>query len=232
MQILFEKDKKYKNPILLIPNIIDLKEFERDSIKPYNETKITIGYAGTPTNKDGIQELFVSFSILARSNANIHLLIIGDTTTGSSVIPELLKFAKKLGIHDKTTFTGLVPFCSVPELLLSCDILALTRNNIITSIAGFPTKLGEYFACKKPVLITNVGDIGKYFINDIHVVLCEPGDIEKIAVGFDRLIRNTELSNKIALNGYQWAQENLEYRKVSKKIQNWLEADIFHNKYN
>jgi glycosyltransferase involved in cell wall biosynthesis len=102
--------------------------------------------------------------------------------------------------------------------------LALTRPNGIFSEAGFPTKLGEYFACKKPVVITRVGDIPKYFKNEEHIILVEPGNIESIVNGFEVLINRPNLSDKISKESYVWMDQNLNYLNVS------LTIDLFIDK--
>ena len=110
-------------------------------------------------------------------------------------------------VENSITFTGLVPFSDVPRLLNSCQILALTRPSGIFAEAGFPTKLGEYFACKKPVLITEVGDMPTYFKNENHVILVEPDNINSIVNKF--LTNLFELFLMFELSFYQILSSDL-----------------------
>jgi glycosyltransferase involved in cell wall biosynthesis len=211
-----------KKGILIVPNLTDPKKFERQNVKPFSENKITIGYTGTPTQKDGILDLIKSFSALNKRYKNIHLLIIGDLTNGKTMIPALKEYASDLGVLEKISFTGLISHNRIPDLLNSCQILALTRPNGIFAEAGFPTKLSEYFACKKPVLITSVGDIPKYFKDQEHVILAEPGNIESIAAGFEFLLNNKVLAKEISINGYNWMEQNTNYINISPNISQFL----------
>jgi glycosyltransferase involved in cell wall biosynthesis len=215
---------KHNMKCLVFPNVMDPKIFDLQNTKPFKENMITIGYTGTPTRKDGVVDLIKSFSILNKKYANTHLLIIGDITNGNSILPDLKILAKELGVIDSITFTGLVPFMQVPELLNSCQILALTRPNAIFAEAGFPTKLGEYFACRKPVIVTSVGDIPKYFKNEEHIILVKPENLENIVDGFEKLIKNEELSLYICNNAYKWMDENLNYRNVTGKLNDFLNS--------
>jgi glycosyltransferase involved in cell wall biosynthesis len=129
----------------------------------------------------------------------------------------------EIGVNeDCITFTGLQSHIKVPQLLLSCQILALTRPNGIFAEAGFPTKLGEYLSCKKPVLITKVGDIPKYFTNEEHVILVEPENIQSIVYGFEKIITDKKLSEILCLRGYAWMDENLNYVNQSKRISEFI----------
>jgi glycosyltransferase involved in cell wall biosynthesis len=204
--------------IFILPNITDPRIFDLKKSTEFIGGKITIGYCGTPTRKDGVIDLIESFAKLTKNRNNLHLLIIGDTVYGDSVIPILRTRTRELKIEESVTFTGLVPYSEIPSLLNSCQILALTRPSGVFAEAGFPTKLGEYFACKKPVLVTAVGDIKKHFTNKKHLIIAEPDNIESIADGFETLISDRSLRELLPLNAYDWLEENLNYRTISSKI--------------
>lgn len=218
---LISKQIKDEN-ILLLPNITDPDAFNLKDVEEYRKGKITIGYSGTPTRKDGILDLIDSFVLLLRKQPEIHLLIIGDAANGVSILPGLKEKTISLGINDNVTFTGIVPFSEVPRLLNSCQILALTRPAGVFAEAGFPTKLGEYFACKKPVLVTSVGDINKYFVNEVHAIIAKPDDIENIAQGFEFLLLNEKIRFETAINGYNWMIVNLNYKTLSGKLHKFV----------
>ena len=212
----------YKKPVIVIPNLTAPELFESNYKRPFKKGYYTIGYVGTPTKKDGILDLLTGFSIFNNKYPNSHLLIIGDITNGKSIISNLKTFSRELGILKNITFTGLVPYKKIPNLLNSCNALVLARPKGIFAEAGFPTKLGEYFACKKPVVITKVGDIPKYFEDKKHAVLVNPNDPNDISKGFEFLINNESKSKKIALNGYEWMMENLYYKKIAFKISDFI----------
>jgi glycosyltransferase involved in cell wall biosynthesis len=218
-------NNRFRSPkdILIMPNLTDPRRFDINNVKPYMPECTTIGYVGTPTRKDGVWDLIKSFGILHKKYPKTHLLIIGDITNGNTIIPELEKYASESGLNDNSlTFTGLQSYNSIPQLLLSCQILALTRPNGIFASAGFPTKLGEYFSCKKPVLITKVGDIPNYFMNEEHAILVEPENIDSIVSGFEAIINNKSLSDKLGHNGYKWMDENLNYVNQSRRISDFI----------
>jgi len=217
-----EKELNIKKPIFVLPNLMDPEMFHVERSKAFISGKITIGYTGTPTKKDGVTDLIKSFSVLNKKYPNTHLLIIGDVINGDSLLPKLKELVARLGVSEGVTFTGLVPFHKIPELLNSCQILALTRPNGVSAEAGFPTKLGEYFACRKPVLMTRVGDIPMYLKNEEHIMLVNPEDIDDIVNGFEKLINDDQLSEKLSLHSFQWMNENLNYRNMSSKLTQFI----------
>ncbi|MCD4747638.1 MAG: glycosyltransferase family 4 protein [Bacteroidales bacterium] len=171
--------------------------------------------------KDGIDDLFSAFAIVLKDFPNTHLLIVGDVAS-NTIIPHLKNEAEKLGILNSITFTDLVDFRLVSGLINSCDILVLARPNSTAYEAGFPTKLGEYMATKKPVVLTRVGDMGKYFGNGNNVVLVEPERVDSIANGISLLINNKLLRDEIGENGFKWMIRNLEYKTVAKRLNEYF----------
>lgn len=211
------------NRILLLPNITDPDVFRCKETKPYMPNKTTIGYCGTPTSKDGVVDLIHSFTILKKQETDIHLLIIGDAVHGRSLLPELKVLAKELCVAEDVSFTGLVAYNEIPQLLKSCQILALTRPLSINAESGFPTKLGEYFACCKPVLITNVGDVKKHFVHKKHLMIAQPSNLQDIVENFLMLIHDKQLCNTLIENSTEWLDNNLDYRRLSDKICSFLD---------
>lgn len=216
----YVRQQGFCGPVIIVPNLVNVSEFNVDT-SPHSTHKLTIGYAGTPVQKDGINDLLKCFSIVKKKHPASHLLIIGDTAK-KSVIPSLKKLTAEFGIIDEVTFTGLVSFNKVPPLLKACDILVLCRPDGISAKAGFPTKLGEYMACKKPIVLTRVGDLKKYFENSEVVVTCEAGDIECMASKILLLLQDNELRQSLGQRAYDWMLEHLEYRRVAKKVMAFL----------
>jgi glycosyltransferase involved in cell wall biosynthesis len=195
--------------IFIQPNLTD---FEYWTTKD-PDIKYTIGYSGTPSVKDGLYDLFKAISLLQYKTLPVSLLVIGDSVFGNSLVPDLKLECQKLGISEKVTFTGLVESSMVKMYLSECRILAITRPSTNQTKAGFPTKLGEYFATGRPVLATDFGDINKYFENGIDLIIAESGNPESIALKLKWMIENSEISENIAQRGVKKAKDLLDYNK-------------------
>lgn len=204
--------------ILVQPNLTDFKFWQsRSAASDY-----TLGYSGAPYMKDGLSDLLLSIKALRDRGVDVTLLVVGDATFGRSLVPDLRAECDRLGISDLTTFTGLVTSDEVLSYLSRCRILAITRPDTIQTRAGFPTKLGEYFALGKPVLATRFGDIEKYFKDNHDVILAECGSSESISAKLGWMLQNDEKLGEIAQNGYRTAIQLLEYKNCMKRILEFL----------
>ncbi|HVA98759.1 MAG TPA: glycosyltransferase [Bacteroidia bacterium] len=207
-----------KDNIILHPNLTDLKEW----YIPNQEIQYTIGYAGTPSKKDGIIDLLYAIKLLKEKKIFIKVLIVGDSTNNESLIPNFQMKCTELNIQGQVFFAGLVPQYQVKEYLNKCLILSVTRPTTTQTKAGFPTKLGEYMACKKVVLATRFGDVEEYFTDKTNIVLAEPDNPVSIAANIEWILNNSEKSRTIAEMGFEKARELLDYRKGAIKIMNFL----------
>jgi glycosyltransferase involved in cell wall biosynthesis len=200
--------------IIIQPNLTDFDYWITNDSK----VKYTLGYSGTPTIKDGLYDLFKAINLLQNEGIHVSLLVIGDSAFGRSFIPELETECKKLGIEGKITFTGLVETSMVKQYLSECSILAITRPSTTQTKAGFPTKLGEYFAVQRPILATNFGDIEKYFKNRVDLIIAESGNPESIALNIKWMLQNNDILNSISNRGYNRAKDLLDYNSSVKRM--------------
>ena len=207
--------------IMVQPNLTDF-EFWKPAI---TETKYTIGYSGAPYMKDGLSDLLKAIGILNSKKLDISLLVVGDATFGRTLIPGLQDECRKLDIVDRVTFTGLVESGEVKNFLSQCKILAITRPDTIQTRAGFPTKLGEYFALRKPVLATRFGDMEKYFADRLDVIYAECGDPASIARNIEWMMKNEEKIGFISVRGYDTAKQLLEYSSTMTRVLDFLVSD-------
>ncbi|HEY5124947.1 MAG TPA: glycosyltransferase [Ignavibacteria bacterium] len=209
------------NNILVQPNLTDFEYWE----SAMSEAKYTLGYSGTPSIKDGLFDLFKSISLLQVMNINVTLLVIGDSNFGKSRIPALKEECEKLDIAKNVFFTGLVDSLKVKQYLSECKILCITRPSITQTKAGFPTKLGEYYATKKPILATDFGDLSRYFSDDLDIIMAECGNPESIAEKIAWMIQNNEELEVISRRGYEKAKQLLDFKSSINRIIDFLITD-------
>lgn len=200
--------------IFVQPNLTDFDFWQPE----VTDIKYTIGYSGAPYMKDGLNDLLKAVKILREKGIDVSMLVVGDATFGQSLIPGLRAECRETGIEDLVTFTGLVNSGEVRNYLSQCNILAITRPDTVQTRAGFPTKLGEYFALNKPVLATRFGDIERYFKDGVDVILAECDDPVSIATKLEWMIHNYEELSVIACKGRETAEQLLEYNNSMKRI--------------
>ena len=209
-----------KKKLILIPNIIDIQSFSKiESVDKVikGEKLFRIGFCGAALLLNGVDDLIKAFKIVHEKHLNTELLIVGDVVGGSQ-LPILKTIAEKQNVRNSVIFTGRVQGRKIPDYLATCDILVLARKNTHFAQAGFPTKLGEYFVSKRPVVMTDVGDITDYFTHKEELMIAQPDSSASVALNIIYLLEHNNERKKMAQNGYNWAKTNLDYISTSKKI--------------
>lgn len=177
-----------------------------------------IAYCGTATNnKDGVDLLIKSFSIISQNHPDISLYIIGDMPDRKAP-GNNFDLAEKLGVADKCVFTGRIAASDMPQLLKDATILALNRPNNKQAKYGFPTKLGEYLLSENPVVVTRVGDIPLFIEDRVNGVLATPNNPEDFANQMEWLLDNEEKARQIGIRGRDLALSQFNNITEATKI--------------
>lgn len=203
------------NKIFQIPILVDMERF-RYCIKSGTKAKKTITYTGyMGGNKDGLENLIEAMAMVRKKISNAQLKLVGSASKEDMI--RLKNIVENLGLADFVFFSGPKRTDEIPAILGNSDVLVLARPNNNQARAGFPTKLGEYLASGKPVVITKTGEIPKYLIDCESAYLSEPDDINNFA---EKVIfaLNDENSKKIGAKGMEIANKNFNYKLYGKKI--------------
>lgn len=199
----------------VINMIVDTSRFT--GVKKQDD-KFCIAYCGTAfNNKDGVDELIKSFSIVVKKHPNYKLIIIGSIPGKMQKIGNF-RLVEELGIEGKVEFTGEVSRNRIPQLLSDATILALDRPNNIQAQNGFPTKLGEYLLTGNPVVVTNVGDISLFLQDGVSALIAEPQNPQSFANKLCWAIEHPEEAKVIGEEGKRVALNCFNYITETKKL--------------
>lgn len=184
-------------PVLTVPIIVDADRFPLEDTEPKN----LITYCGNLFGeKDGVDILLEAFSKIHLKHPDYSLVLIGNTNS-TVEMARMKAWIDQLGIADKVVFTGFVHRDEVPVLLQRSAVLALARPDNIQAKGGFPTKLGEYLASGRPVLVTAVGDIPDYIQDGVNGFLAKPGSVDDFSIKMEQILTDYENAAFIGKEG-------------------------------
>lgn len=164
--------------IAVINMFVDASRFQ--GIQGTNTEKY-IAYCGKISNfKDGLDCLIKAFKIFHDRYPNYTLKLIGDFRF-PDFEPILKSLINSLELKDCVEFTGAIDSEIMPTLLGDACFLVLARPNNEQARYGFPTKLGEYLATGKPVVVTRVGEIDMFLKDGVNCKMAVPDNPEDFA---------------------------------------------------
>ena len=180
-----------------------------------------LAYVGSLIADEGIDLLIESVSILKMSFNSISCYLIGDANN-SSYKAVIEKMIDEKSLKNNIIFMGALPYEQLIGLLSEFDLLVLPRPDSVISRAGFPGKLAEYFGSKRPVVTTNFGDIGIYFTDKKNILMSANNSAKSFATTIKESITKKKYLDDIGEEGYLFALEKFDIRKVAITIHDYF----------
>jgi glycosyltransferase involved in cell wall biosynthesis len=203
-----------KSQIRIIPNGIDLKEFERPILTQYfkkkygiQEEEKVILYLGRIYNIKGVDLLVESFGQLIKDNPQlkIKLLLVGPDVDNYTIL--LKQIAQKLNIDKKIIFTGPLFGKEKIKAYKSADLFVFPSQG-----EGLSISLLEACASGLPVVISsecNLPEVEEYKAGRIV-----SRDKDKIAQAMFEILINQNLSQNMSFNAQKMVSELFSWKKV------------------
>jgi len=205
---------------LVMPLLIDFKKFTCNSF----EKEDYIGYCGDfGNNKDGVPALIEAFSIISNKHNNYKLILAGGTND-TSAINFISSLIHRFKLEDRVVLTGVLNHNQMPEFLGKASVLALARPDNLQAKGGFPSKVAEYLASGRPVVLTKVGELDKYLTDNVNVFFSDSDKSEDFADCLDRVLSNYPTAIKVGESGREIA-ESFDFYRQAEIINRFIQRE-------
>lgn len=139
---------------------VEKRQFDRE-FKIYSY----VGSPGKSREKDRLDWIINSFYKLKHEGYKFKVIFAGvDQESLLRYYPELGRGVKEL--NDCLEFKGRVVHSAAIEIISNSDFSLFAREINRVTLAGFPTKLAESYACHTPVITTPSSNVREYIINE------------------------------------------------------------------
>lgn len=145
-------------------------------------------------------DLLLEAAAKLETDQKIHLFMVG----GDKRVPEYEEMAQKLGLTEKSTFTGRIPYEDVASYIAAGDIAIMPATGSYTN----PMKLYEYMALGKAVLAPSQPNVIEIATHDENAYLFEMEDLESMTAALKTVIENPSLRDKLGQNAAKLGAEN------------------------
>jgi glycosyltransferase involved in cell wall biosynthesis len=209
--------------VIRVPILVDLDEFEPS---PADDTpgRDILCYAGYLDHRGEIDGLLDAFGQVAARFPQWGLRIIGESSDPRAV-DRFRARAADLGFGARVEFTGRVERAELPRLLGEATAFALPRASGLFSTAGFPTKLGEYLATAKPVVVTATGDVPLYLRDGVDAYLVPPDDTLAFAAHLAEMFADPSAAREVGARGRETARREFEVVSQCRRLAAFM-ADV------
>jgi glycosyltransferase involved in cell wall biosynthesis len=215
--------------ILVNPNGVD-----PERLAPYREHEAaawrerlgleeapTVGFVGTFGFWHGVTVLPEMVEKLARAHPDVCWLLIG----GGDLYDDVRRELEERGLSERVTLTGVVPRERALQLLAASDVCVSPHvpNPDGTRFFGSPTKLFEYMGLAKPIVASDLEQIGEVLDHERTGLLCEPGDAAATAAAVGRLLEDPPLRRRLGEAALEEARTSYSWTAHARRILEALE---------
>jgi glycosyltransferase involved in cell wall biosynthesis len=205
-----------ESKICIIPNGIDLKEYENlpekgEFRKKYSirDNEKIILFLGRINKIKGIDLLIDAFSQLKLELNNVKLVIVGPKNDYFSILNEN---AKNLNLNDSVLFTGPLYGKDKQAAYVDADVYVLPSR-----YETFPNTVLEACLCETPVIITDRCGISELIDNKLGYVV--EFNEKKLKDSILKILKNEKLKLSFGQNGKNKVQEKYRWDEVMKSFE-------------
>lgn len=168
-------------------------------------------YAGRLASNKGLRYLVEAARIVTKNN-NVKFVFVGEDWGEKE---KLINLADKLGIKDKTIFTGYIDSFEIYKSAFNaCEVFVLPSE-----WEAFGIVLLEAMICRKPVIGTNVGGIPAIVQPGKNGFIVPYGDAASLASCIIKLLQEKDLRTKFGENGRELVIQKYTWPKVVDMIE-------------
>ncbi len=139
--------------------------------------KFVIMYHGYVSDERGLSELVEATRMVHREHDQVRLLLLGM----GPAVQGLKDLVKSLKLDEVVLFYGPVDYQKVPRYIAAADIGAIVLPDLPQWRDQTPTKLLEYLAMEKPVIVTDIA-ANRWVVRDsTNAFFCGRGSPKEIA---------------------------------------------------
>ncbi len=185
----------------IIMNAADEARFQPDPAAsavtgpPVELETFAMMYHGTLTRTYGLDIAIDAFSLAHEQMPAAELWILGFGPDEDS----LKDLIQRRGLASKVRMLGPVPSTEVPGWLRRCDAGILPMRRDVFLDFAFPNKLSEFIITGKPVLVSRLKTMRRYF-SEGALAYFEPNDAPDLARQMVRLYRDRTVRGTLAAN--------------------------------
>ncbi|MBQ9886572.1 MAG: glycosyltransferase [Lachnospiraceae bacterium] len=148
-------------PTILLPPLVDKQEDKWKLKDRTADSHIRLVFAGTVgAFKDNLE---LVLKALMDFKDSIEISIIGIEK--DDMLKYLPADEQKDILGEHIHFLGRLPHTECLQIISESDFQIFLREDNLVTKAGFPTKLGESFACGTPVITNLTSNIGDYLVD-------------------------------------------------------------------
>lgn len=213
--------KPYCRPecrIVKIPILVDYDTFSLTDSSCSEPVPFILHAGRLYEMKDGFLGMLEAFGIMvSNTDKDVRFLFTGRLE-GSRHEKEARAIMEKYRLEDKVRFLGYVTDGQLSDYLSRSAMCIINKYPNKQNQYCFSTKLGEYMAAGKAVIITRVGEATNWLTDGLDALIVEPGDARVLASAMQRVLEDEDARRRLGANARKNCRKFFDYRVYSQTL--------------
>jgi glycosyltransferase involved in cell wall biosynthesis len=174
------------------------------TVQPMGKKSFALMYHGLIVERHGLDLAVEAIAQLNSKIPGITLHLFGERT---EYLEKILALAQKLNIEDAIHFHGFKTLPEIAQHIIEADLgIVPNRLSVFTQI-NFPTRIFEYLAMNKPVIVPSTQGIRDYFKDD-EILYFKPNNVNDLAAKIEWASQNPAELQCVLEKGRQVYEKN------------------------
>jgi glycosyltransferase involved in cell wall biosynthesis len=177
---------------------------KKGDLKTVEEKTFSLMYHGLIVERHGLDLAVEAVAKLKAKIPGIQLHLYGEPT---EYLEKIMTLAKRLNLEEAICFHGFKTLREIAQDISKTDLgLVPNRLSVFTAI-NFPTRIFEYLAMNKPVIVPSTQGIRDYF-DDSEILFFEPNNANDLATKIEWAYQNPSELLQVMENGRRVYEKN------------------------
>ena len=204
--------------VIRVPILVDYQQYALPDMSSESEHPYIFHSGTLYEQKDGVLGMIEAFGkALQRIETDAKFVMTG-LLSYSPHEKEIKELIERYHLQDRIIFTGYLSKDELKQYLSKASLVIINKYPSQQNEYCFSTKLGEYLAAGKPLIVTRVGEVVRWVTDKENALVVEPHDIEAMADAIVSLFSNKEERERIGSNARKLCNEAFHYGKYGSQM--------------
>ncbi len=200
------------NTKLFSPDVVPRKD-----VMEWKGSTTLLAYAGNTKWYQGVEGVLEAFTNAVKAKPGAFKFLI----IASSGSEDVHAYAKKENIESDVMILEKQPHEEIPALLSAADVLTVVRPSDMVTEYSFPSKLPEYAALGKALIVSRVSDIETYVHDHENGFVVSPSNGAELAKAIQELADKT-LRDRLGVGARKLAIEAFDLDMLGVRMTQFL----------
>lgn len=201
---------EYRDKVEVIPCGVDVNKFKYLNNGDTENIIFFLSILDEFHRYKGLDYLLKALKIVKMDIPNIKLVVGGK----GKLLDYYQNMVNSLGLEDNVEFHGFIPDEKIVEYYNKCNVFVLP--SISSSQEGFGIVALEAFACKTPVISTEIVGVADDVKKRDTGIIVPPKDIDKLAKAIIEILTDNSLQKQMGNNARKLVEEKYTWHRVAE----------------